>query len=68
MLVESRDLGEPPLEYCYNAWCGKTRMVWLRGGEKKIRRHVFSQPSIDIDGWLYGMSMTSVVCKNVESF
>ena len=24
---------------------------------------VFSQPSIYIDGWLYGMSMTSVVCN-----
>ena len=26
-------------------------------------KHVFSQPSIYIDGWLYGMSMTSVVCN-----
>ena len=24
---------------------------------------IFSQPSIYIDGWLYGMSMTSVVCN-----
>ena len=24
---------------------------------------VFSQPSIYIDGWLYGMRMTSVVCN-----
>ena len=24
---------------------------------------VFSQPSIYIDGWLYAMSMTSVVCN-----
>ena len=24
---------------------------------------LFSQPSIYIDGWLYGMSMTSVVCN-----
>jgi len=24
---------------------------------------VFSQPSIYIDGWLYGMSRTSVVCN-----
>jgi len=25
--------------------------------------NVFSQPSIYIDGWLYGMRMTSVVCN-----
>ena len=24
---------------------------------------IFSQPSIYIDGWLYGMRMTSVVCN-----
>jgi len=27
------------------------------------RKPVFSQPSIYIDGWLYAMSMTSVVCN-----
>ena len=27
------------------------------------RDSVFSQPSIYIDGWLYGMRMTSVVCN-----
>jgi len=26
-------------------------------------RTIFSQLSIDIDGWLYGMRMTSVVCN-----
>ena len=25
--------------------------------------HIISQPSIYIDGWLYAMSMTSVVCN-----
>ena len=29
----------------------------------KIQASVFSQPSIYIDGWLYGMRMTSVVCN-----
>jgi len=28
-----------------------------------VTSSVFSQPSIYIDGWLYGMSMTSVVCN-----
>ena len=27
------------------------------------RRYVFSQPSIYIDGWLYAVRMTSVVCN-----
>ena len=26
-----------PSEYCYPVWCGKTRMVWLPVGEKKLR-------------------------------
>ena len=30
---------------------------------KKTGSLVFSQPSIYIDGWLYGMRMTSVVCN-----
>ena len=29
----------------------------------KMQYLIFSQPSIYIDGWLYGMSMTSVVCN-----
>jgi len=43
-LVESYDFFQtlhsaPPLGrslsgYCYNAWCGKTRVVWLTNGEK----------------------------------
>ena len=30
---------------------------------KNIALMIFSQPSIYIDGWLYGMSITSVVCN-----
>ena len=30
---------------------------------KEYFSSVFSQPSIYIDGWLYGMRMTSVVCN-----
>ena len=33
----------------------------MHGGYKNIT--IFSQPSIYIDGWLYAMSMTSVVCN-----
>ena len=29
----------------------------------EIDGFIFSQPSIYIDGWLYAMSMTSVVCN-----
>ena len=29
------------------------------------KQALFSQPSIYIDGWLYAMSMTSVVCKGL---
>ena len=29
----------------------------------RIEASIFSQPSIYIDGWLYGMRMTSVVCN-----
>ena len=28
-----------------------------------LKISIFSQPSIYIDGWLYGMRMTSVVCN-----
>ena len=31
--------------------------------QPKIYPTVFSQPSIYIDGWLYAMSMTSVICN-----
>jgi len=38
---------------------------WLSLFERRkhSRLTVFSQPSIYIDGWLYAMSMTSVVCN-----
>jgi len=29
----------------------------------RIEASIFNQPSIYIDGWLYGMRMTSVVCN-----
>ena len=35
----------------------------LRTDINAHRRVLFSQPSIYIDGWLYAMSMTSVVCN-----
>ena len=25
-----------PSEYCYDVWCGKTRMVWLPDSKKKF--------------------------------
>ena len=35
----------------------------LIAGVAELHYEVFSQPSIYIDGWLYGMRMTSVVCN-----
>jgi len=44
-------------------------LLWCLAAQTVAARHLsscwwlFSQPSIYIDGWLYGMSMTSVVCN-----
>ena len=39
------------------------RFISRAFSEKMSNSLVFSQPSIYIDGWLYAMSMTSVVCN-----
>ena len=47
-------------------WSLSSRVLsFTRTGHFKVTRGFFSQPSIyrPIDGWLYGMSMTSVVCN-----
>ena len=40
-----------------------TYQIWLFDGLTNTHPPIFSQPSICIDGWLYAMSMTSVVCN-----
>ena len=51
----SETIGKPPLIKAENAFKYKINKIW--------RKTIFSQPSIYIDGWLYGMRMTSVVCN-----
>jgi len=48
-----------------NVSCVHVRYVHgvRRSFKTRLHRVVFSQPSIYIDGWLYGMGMTSVVCN-----
>ena len=36
-LHSTPQLGGFPSEYCHPVWCGKTRMVWLPDGEKKLK-------------------------------
>ena len=61
LLVFSKFVKRMGVTYVYVSWN-------LDGDLKKIMFYIsvhaiFSQPSIYIDGWLYGMRMTSVVCN-----
>ena len=54
----------------YLGYSALNNSIWVLGRSRSLKiapfnrpSMIFSQPSIYIDGWLYGMRMTSVVCN-----